>query len=86
MIDRLWSMWQSLDFANRTNALNGTMTSFNCTSTERSNGRRSTDKKTGPPSKEVTLDDHLYFSPVFENITIRDVMSTTGGKYCYAYE
>jgi hypothetical protein len=41
---------------------------------------------TAPPSANVTLDDIIYISPVFQNVTVREVMSPTNGRYCYIYD
>lgn len=74
MIDRVWAIWQSLDFQSRTLALDP-FTNFD-----------SRERLGFGPLPEATLETTLYFSPIFENVTLRDAMSPTGGRYCYVYD
>ncbi|KAI4660374.1 uncharacterized protein J4E78_005077 [Alternaria triticimaculans] len=71
-IDRTWWIWQNQDLKNRRNAIDGTITFLN-----------------SPPSRNGTLNDTLTLGPMlqdtFENITIKDAMSTLGGPFCYIY-
>ncbi|KAF1823321.1 Di-copper centre-containing protein [Dissoconium aciculare CBS 342.82] len=71
MLDRVWSIWQSLDFDTRVykDALDGTRTMLN-----------------DPPSGNVTLDDSINIAPFLKNVTVRDTMSPTNGRYCYIYD
>ncbi|SMQ50444.1 unnamed protein product [Zymoseptoria tritici ST99CH_1A5] len=73
-LDRLWSIWQALDFESRTYTLDSD-TYF---------PTREVFNLTGVP--EARLDMTLYMSPIFQNYTVRDAMSATGGPYCYQYE
>jgi hypothetical protein len=38
------------------------------------------------PLPDAQLDTVLYLSPVWPNVTIRDIMSPTGGSQCYMYD
>lgn len=74
MIDRVWWIWQNLDLPNRQNALAGTLTFAN-----------------DPPSRNATLDDVVNLdvnnAPGYEGgITLRELMSTMDGPFCYVYE
>ncbi|ROV93754.1 hypothetical protein VSDG_06984 [Cytospora chrysosperma] len=73
MIDRVWWLWQMQDPETRVwgnNNLAGTNTFMN-----------------SPPSANTTLDDWVTFDfaggPPMQ---IKDLMSTTSGPFCYAYE
>jgi tyrosinase len=69
MIDLVWWTWQRVDFAQRRDAISGTNTFLN-----------------NPPSANSTLDDtvDLFFAGGGP-IKMRDLMSTTGGPFCYTY-
>jgi tyrosinase len=71
-VDRVWWIWQMLDTKNRVygdNALNGTRTFLNL-----------------DPSPEATFDDEIAIQYVTDEVvTIRDLMSTTAGPFCYIY-
>ncbi|KAJ5899314.1 hypothetical protein N7495_004058 [Penicillium taxi] len=69
MIDRTWWIWQNLDLKNRQNAISGTGTFLN-----------------SPVSPNTTLDTVIDIG--YSNggpIAMRDLMSTTGGPFCYVY-
>jgi hypothetical protein len=34
----------------------------------------------------VTLDDSINIAPFLKNVTVRDTMSPTNGRYCYIYD
>ncbi|KAL7619804.1 hypothetical protein AAE478_010349 [Parahypoxylon ruwenzoriense] len=69
MIDLVWWMWQLLDFKNRRNAISGTGTFLN-----------------SPPSPDTTLDDVIDLGYAGGGpITMRELMSTTDGPFCYIY-
>ena len=72
MIDRTWWMWQMLDPAQRIysdDAISGTNTFFD-----------------QPPSANTTLDDFVEFGyAAGPPRKIRELMSTTGGPFCYVY-
>lgn len=71
MIDRTWWIWQQLDKNTRTGekGISGTGTFLNA-----------------PPSANTTLDTPIDLgyaaSPA---VTMRDLMSTTEGPFCYIY-
>lgn len=67
-VDRVWSIWQGLNAANRTNQVYGTGTAFN-----------------EPPSPNVTLATSLNFDVLSPSVSIRDVVSTIDGPFCYEY-
>ena len=71
-IDRVWWTWQMQDPESRVygdNAINGTGTFLNF-----------------PPSPEQTLDDTISMEYITDQVvTIRDLMSTTAGPFCYIY-
>lgn len=70
MIDRVWWMWQMADPENRINAISGTRTFNN-----------------NPPSANGTLDDISEFGfAAGPARKMRDLVSTTGGPFCYVYE
>lgn len=69
MIDLVWRVWQLLDFDNRHYAISGTNTFLNL-----------------PPSANTTLDDIVDLGYAGGGpITIRELMSTTEGPFCYTY-
>ncbi|EED15869.1 tyrosinase, putative [Talaromyces stipitatus ATCC 10500] len=69
MIDRVWWIWQTLDLANRQDAISGTNTFLN-----------------NPPSANTTLDTVIDLGyAAGEMIAMRELMSTTGGPFCYIY-
>ncbi|CAI6335949.1 unnamed protein product [Periconia digitata] len=71
MIDRVWWMWQSLDVKKRTSAegIAGTGTFMN-----------------QPPSPDTTLDTEINLGfAAGSPKTMRDLMSTTAGPFCYIY-
>ncbi|OJJ47334.1 hypothetical protein ASPZODRAFT_151831 [Penicilliopsis zonata CBS 506.65] len=69
MIDRVWWIWQSLDPAHRLEAISGTGTFLN-----------------EPPSANTTLDTVIDIGYANgDPIAMRQLMSTTGGDFCYIY-
>ncbi|KAJ5143929.1 Tyrosinase [Penicillium bovifimosum] len=69
MIDRTWWIWQNLDPRERTNAISGTGTFLN-----------------GPPSPNTTLDTPIDLGYAGgQTVTMRDLMSTVSGPFCYVY-
>jgi tyrosinase len=69
MIDRVWWIWQTLDPAKRTNAIAGTDTFLN-----------------QPPSPDTTLDTPIDLGWAGQPpTTMRQLMSTTDGPFCYIY-
>lgn len=73
MIDRVWTAWQDLDPEARQYALSGTGTFLN-----------------NPPSADTTLDTivDIGFAAQGDETGGRkmsDLMSTTGGEFCYVY-
>ncbi|KAH8666468.1 hypothetical protein BX600DRAFT_497278 [Xylariales sp. PMI_506] len=69
MIDLVWWVWQLLDFPHRHYAIAGTNTFLNL-----------------PPSADTTLDDIIDLGYAGGGpITIRQLMSTTDGPFCYTY-
>lgn len=69
-IDRLYTLWQSIDPGVRQSTIpNITTTLLNI-----------------PPSTLGTLDDIIDISPLAPPVKIRDVLSTTKGPFCYIYE
>jgi len=88
-VDRIYSIWQALDFSSREYALDGTLTLINCMQTL---ARCSVNEEIAdpqsrvvPPSRNATLDDvmHFDFSP---DIPIEMAMSPTKNGMCYVYE
>lgn len=69
MIDLVWWTWQLLDYKDRKYAINGTNTFLD-----------------QPPSANTTLDDivDLYYAGGGP-ITMRELMSTVEGPFCYTY-
>lgn len=69
MIDRTWWIWQMLDPSKRTNQISGTDTFLN-----------------NPPSANTTLDTPIDLGyAAGPAVTMRDLMSTTEGPFCYIY-
>jgi tyrosinase len=71
MIDRVWWIWQLLDRKERTGAkgVSGTGTFLD-----------------SPPSANTTLDTMIDLGyAAGPPMAVRDLMSTTGGPFCYAY-
>jgi tyrosinase len=69
MIDRTWWIWQILDPSKRTNQISGTDTFLN-----------------NPPSANTTLDTPIDLGyAAGPAVTMRDLMSTTEGPFCYIY-
>jgi tyrosinase len=73
MIDLVWTAWQMLDPENRIygkDAIAGTDTFLN-----------------QPPSANTTLDTEISIGWAGRgvNVTMRDVMTTVGGPFCYVY-
>ena len=73
MIDLVWSAWQALDYEARTygdNAISGTGTFLN-----------------NPPSPNTTFETPitLGYAGSGLNVSMRDVMSTVEGPFCYTY-
>lgn len=69
MIDRVWWIWQNLDLERRQNAISGTGTFLNA-----------------PPSANITLETVVDIG--YANggpITMKELMSTTAGPFCYVY-
>jgi len=73
MIDRVWWLWQNQDPANRINAISGTGTFLDF-----------------PTSANTTLDTivDLGFAgnTGYGPITMKDLMSTVAGPFCYTYD
>ncbi|MCJ1352127.1 MAG: hypothetical protein MMC33_002111 [Icmadophila ericetorum] len=98
MLDRVWTIWQSVDPATRIFALDGTETFFNCMVPHFTFLLTLQEFlfslilwstiQIDPPSANVTLDDPIHFGAVngFRQIPITDVMSSTAGPFCYMYE
>ncbi|KAJ5984191.1 tyrosinase [Penicillium waksmanii] len=69
MIDYVWWIWQNLDWEARGDAISGTGTFLN-----------------DPPSANTTLDTLINVGYAGgDPIAMKDIMSTTGGPYCYIY-
>ena len=69
MIDRTWWIWQMLDPSNRINQVSGTDTFLNI-----------------PPSANTTLDTPIDLGyAAGPAVTVRDLVSTTAGPFCYIY-
>ncbi|KAF2496332.1 Di-copper centre-containing protein [Lophium mytilinum] len=71
MIDRTWWIWQTLDVRKRTGAqgISGTGTFLD-----------------SPPSANTTLDTVIDLGyAAGPQVTMRDLMSTTSGPFCYIY-
>jgi tyrosinase len=69
MIDRVWWIWQNLDLDTRTNAISGTGTFLNY-----------------PPSPNTTLDTVIDIGYAGgSHVSMRELMSTTSGPFCYTY-
>lgn len=69
MIDRVWWIWQNLDAKAREYAISGTNTFMN-----------------QPPSPNTTLDTVITLRYANgDPIAMRDLMSTTAGRFCYVY-
>jgi len=90
-IDRVWTIWQSLNPANRTHQVYGTSTAFN-------SGSRShfphlpKDKSVlmrpillDPPSPNVTLDTSINFGVLAPQQPIHNLVSSIDGPFCYMY-
>jgi tyrosinase len=71
MIDRVWWLWQELSPRQRTQG-----------STAIAGTRTFLN---GPPSPDATIEDILNMGYVGESRAIKDVLSTTGGPFCYIY-
>lgn len=72
-MDRLWTLWQTLDPPTRyTDLDNGTYGHLTWANE--------------PASGLVALDDVLDMGYAGPSTTIREVMSTTAGSFCYFYE
>ncbi|GIZ44470.1 hypothetical protein CKM354_000766700 [Cercospora kikuchii] len=74
-LDRLWRMWQSLDYNDRMYAL---------PPPEQYAAERVS--RGWQPTELVTPDSWIYVSPILDGIRVGDMMSTTGGPFCYIYE
>ncbi|USW58517.1 Putative tyrosinase copper-binding domain, di-copper centre-containing domain superfamily [Septoria linicola] len=74
-LDRVWAIWQSIDYDLRTFAL---------PPPEPYNRERQS--RGWPPAERVTPQSVMYLSPAFPSITVGEVMSTTHGPLCYVYE
>ncbi|KAJ5899598.1 hypothetical protein N7495_004342 [Penicillium taxi] len=70
MIDRVWWIWQNLDWNNRQNAISGTNTFLN-------------QPPSANTTLDDVID--LGYANGGGSIAIRDIMSTTAGPYCYVY-
>lgn len=69
MIDRVWWIWQSLDLERRQYAISGTGTFMNA-----------------PVSPNTTLDTVVNVGYANSGpVAMRDLMSTTAGRFCYVY-
>ncbi|KAF2767175.1 Di-copper centre-containing protein, partial [Teratosphaeria nubilosa] len=74
MMDLVWHLWQTLDYDARTfgsNAISGTGTYQN-----------------DPPSANTTFDTPiwLHYAGQGKTVSMRDLMSTISGPFCYVYE
>lgn len=74
-LDRAWAIWQSIDFEKRKDA---TGIAEDYTRIRAARG--------WAPATPVTSHQNVHLSPVFQDVTVADVMDTTGGKYCYRYD
>jgi tyrosinase len=74
MMDRMWTYWQLLDPANRY-------------SEEEMNGGNygHITWTNQPESRKANFSDKLDMGYAAESTTIREVMDTTGGPFCYFY-
>lgn len=69
MIDRVWWIWQNLDWENRRDDISGTNTFLN-----------------KPPTPNTTLETIINVGYAGgDPISMKDIMSTTDGPYCYIY-
>ncbi|KAJ5982239.1 hypothetical protein N7451_012339 [Penicillium sp. IBT 35674x] len=69
MIDRVWWIWQNLDLETRQNAISGTGTFLN-----------------SPASANTTLNTVINLGYANgEPVTMKELMSTTAGPFCYVY-
>ena len=69
MIDRTWWIWQMLDPSKRKDQISGTDTFLNV-----------------PPSANTTLDTPIDLGyAAGPSVTMRDLMSTIEGPFCYIY-
>ncbi|KAL7281743.1 hypothetical protein ACG7TL_005061 [Trametes sanguinea] len=79
MVDKVWSDWQSTDPAHNFWAFEGGSVQ-NITSLQ---ALHDYPNGMAPP---LTLDSVIPADGMFPEVTIRDVMNTTGGYLCYVYE
>ena len=95
-IDRLWTLWQSLDFKNRTDQVFGTSTLQNSefclliplsSADERRimNLADAIGLRLDPPSPPVTLASMVNMGVLGANLTLNDLKSTIDGPFCYMY-
>ncbi|TLD09242.1 uncharacterized protein PgNI_06966 [Pyricularia grisea] len=75
-LDRIWDMWQRMDWPKRKCDVAGPDTMF----------AYPFDFFGDVEYKNITIDHVLEYPGFSEPITIRDVMDTAGGKLCYKYE
>ena len=74
-LDRAWVVWQSIEWDVRSKALPGV---------EEYQGER--EYREWTPAREITMDSVIELSDVFESVKVSEVMSPTGGRYCYRYD
>ncbi|USW54603.1 Putative tyrosinase copper-binding domain, di-copper centre-containing domain superfamily [Septoria linicola] len=75
MLDRVWAIWQSIDLEVRTTQLAKADSYADLRKRSRS-----------PPAPAISMDDDITLSPIFDKVKVRDVMSPTGGQYCYRHD
>ncbi len=67
-VDRVYWIWQLLDWESRKNAVFGGRTFMDFI-----------------PAGNVTLDDVIDITPLAPVVTVRELMSTVAGPFCYVY-
>jgi tyrosinase len=70
MVDRVWSVWQSQDFANRQQVIAG--------GTSMMGGGRAQSLEDNVDLEVLNVDGKVY--------KIKDLVSTVEGPFCYVYE
>lgn len=72
MIDRVWTIWQSLDYKNRMMQMEGGTGMF---------------FGVGSAGKQQSLDDPVDLGVIgVKTLPIRDLLSSVDGPHCYVYE
>jgi hypothetical protein len=41
---------------------------------------------TDGPINDLEMETEIFLSPVFENVTLQDIMNTVNGRFCYRYD